>query len=69
MKRNKGMMRSSHVKPSHVAWCNCASTPAGTPPRNTANVRLAASAPPTIQNMSKPRRASMDRTRWLADAA
>ena len=61
--RNKGMIRSSPVKPSHSAWLNCALSTAYNGLANRAVRSNTKSWPPMIQNMSKPRRASIDLTR------
>ena len=57
------MIRSSPVKPSHSAWLNCTFSTAYNGLANRAVRSNTKSWPPMIQNMSKPRRASIDLTR------
>jgi hypothetical protein len=63
MNRNSGMIKSSKRKPSHLTWFNCVRIHAVVGLADI-SCRLAKIAPPPIiQNMSNPRRASIETTR------
>ena len=61
--RNSGKIKSMKWKPAHSTCCICVWTSLGEGRPVHRAQALASSSPPTIQNMSNPRRASIERTR------